>query len=105
MWGTGDGSSDVNAGRGDGAAGAGAAGVGAAGAMGGQRGMSEDEQIYGRQPASGDAPARESSDEWYNTGMDGHREESWEDEQMMDDPWSDTGGEGGGGWSDFFPDQ
>jgi hypothetical protein len=52
-------------------------------------------------------PGQSDADEWYNTGMDGHREESWEDEEIMDDPWDSQGGGGGDGdgWGGFFSDQ
>ncbi|WVQ66057.1 uncharacterized protein L199_004235 [Kwoniella botswanensis] len=113
FWGGGDGGVEATQGRSsdvqpsDGAA-AGAA-AGAAGV-----GMSEDEQIYGRQPSqeSSDDPDRYPPSA---EGMEGYDEESgWGDDEVMQDPWSQQqsddggwfggsggGGDGGGDWGDW----
>ncbi|WWC65821.1 uncharacterized protein I303_108443 [Kwoniella dejecticola CBS 10117] len=110
FWGGGDGGmeaqgqgrpSDVQAPDGS-AAGAAA---GAAGA-----GMTEDEQIYGRQASQ--AQQSDSNPERYppsDEGMEGYEEEpGWGDDEVMQDPWSQQssddsgwfgGGDGGGDWS------
>lgn len=129
FWGGGDGSYDVNHGRGGGqvtgeAGVGGMAGAAGAGAMGG-RGMSEEEQIYGgagqqvsdlpRQPPSDGYPG--PADGQYGdirprddgTGMEGYQEDAgWIGEQqdeVMQDPWSQSGSDdsgwfGGGGGGD-----
>lgn len=121
FWGGGDGSSDVNTGRGTGAppaevpgGAAGAAGaVGAgAGALGG---ASEDEQIYGQQsaPQQPGSAYPEIPDERYGeqsgSGMEGYPEDpGWTEdgEEVMQDPWGQEGGDdsgwygGGGGGGD-----
>ena len=97
IWGGGDGSSDVNTGRGEAGADAAGAGMGAAGAAGmGQmgQGMSEDEEIYGRQP---DQPGRAPAT---YTDAEGEEKEQWGDE-VMQDPWSEAGGGGDGDWGDW----
>lgn len=118
MWGGGDGSTDINNGRGDGTPSAGdmpggpglggaAGAAGAAGAFGG-RGGSEDEQIYGgRQDPSPDVPRgaedglgmRRRDD---GQGMEGYTEdEGWvgdADEEVMQDPWGQQGGGDDSGW-------
>ena len=105
MWGGGDGSSDVNTGRGEagaagevgGAAGMGA-GAGAAGAMG--QGMSEDEYIYGRQPGQPAAPGQSPS-QGGDYPMDGESFEDQWGEEVMQDPWGQDAGGGDGDWGDF----
>ncbi|WWC92792.1 uncharacterized protein L201_007751 [Kwoniella dendrophila CBS 6074] len=114
FWGGGDGGMEASRGRPsdvqptDGGAAAGAA-AGAAGA-----GMTEDEQIYGRQPSQAgrqDPEQYPPSDE----GMEGYQEEQgWGENEVMQDPWSQQqndggwfGGDGSGGgggdgdWGDW----
>jgi hypothetical protein len=113
MWGGGGGSEMTSNGQTQGndlpagsAAGA-AAGAGA-GALG-QEGLSEDEQIYGRQPETG---IREEDKPEYDQGGDA----GWvENEEIMQDPWGrgdgqegglfggsgGASGDTGGSWGDF----
>ncbi|WVF68496.1 hypothetical protein IAT40_003263 [Kwoniella sp. CBS 6097] len=126
FWGGGDGGMEASRGGAgtagtqpvDGGAAAGAA-AGAAGA-----GMSEDEQIYGRQPAPGpETPSRSAEDgrggypeQQYGDeeGLEGYEEEQgWGEDEVMQDPWSQqqqsddggwfggSGGGGGGDWGDW----
>jgi hypothetical protein len=97
---------------------AGAAGAaGAAGTMGagqypeaGGRELSEDEQIYGPQPTQPPPPDL-PRDVPGAQGWEG--EETWypDDDEVMEDPWADQGGDGGlfggggggdgGSWGDW----
>lgn len=91
----------------DGGAGAAAAGA-AAGAASGGADMTEDELIYGGQPAqpgnptnNGPVPSpaqEEGTGGWeqFPEGLEGYDEESgWEQDEVMQDPWGNQGGDGG----------
>ncbi|KAL7425159.1 hypothetical protein Q5752_000847 [Cryptotrichosporon argae] len=122
MWGGGDGSSDVRHGGGSaggdvaGGAAAGAAGAAGAGAAG--RTMSEDEQIYGRQPHDDDGATppgalpqdggwgeRDVGGAGAEAGWDegvwgedaGEAQQGWNDDALRD-PWGAQEEQGGGGW-------
>ncbi|OCF35219.1 hypothetical protein I317_02265 [Kwoniella heveanensis CBS 569] len=119
FWGGGDGGMEASRGGSagtqpiDGGAAAGAA-AGAAGAAGSGTGVSEDEQIYGRQPRSaeedgGQYPEQQSRNEYGDEGLEGYEEEQgWGEDEVMQDPWSQQqqggdgggwfGGDGGGDW-------
>ncbi|KIR39388.1 hypothetical protein I307_01265 [Cryptococcus deuterogattii 99/473] len=114
FWGGGDGSAEAQAGGRpsdvqplDGGAGAAAAGA-AAGAASGGADMTEDELIYGRQPAQPGNPTNngpvpppaqeEGTGGWeqFPEGLEGYDEESgWEQDEVMQDPWGNQGGDGG----------
>ncbi|KAK8849684.1 hypothetical protein IAR55_005019 [Kwoniella newhampshirensis] len=93
----------------DGGAAAGAA-AGAAGA-----GMTEDEQIYGRQPSQSAENALPENYDASPEGLEGYEEEpGWGEDEVMQDPWSQQGsddggwfggsgggGGGGGDWGDW----
>ncbi|KIR78601.1 hypothetical protein I306_04529 [Cryptococcus gattii EJB2] len=121
FWGGGDGSAEAQAGGrpsdvqpldgGGGGGGAGAAAAGAAaGAASGGADMTEDELIYGRQPAQPGNPTNngpvpppppaegESTGGWdqFPEGLEGYDEQSgWGQDDVMQDPWGDQGGDGG----------
>lgn len=116
MWGGGDGSTDINNGRGDtrpsageataGAGMEGVAGAAGAGAMGG-RSTSDDEQIYGGASGSGSGasdlprqPPGGSNEDL--EGLEGYREdEGWVGEgqdEVMEDPWEPPQGGDDSGW-------
>lgn len=124
MWGGGDGSSDVNHGRGGdnippgeipgGPGIGGMAGAAGAGAIGG-RGMSENEEIYGQPSNSSDSdlprrPAGEDVDVQQGTGrydddgqgLEGFNEDQgWigeQGEEVMQDPWGPSAGGDDSGW-------
>ncbi|ODO06850.1 hypothetical protein I350_04210 [Cryptococcus amylolentus CBS 6273] len=120
FWGGGDGGADAQAGsRPSDVQGSDVAGGAAAGAMGSAAGgLSEDEQIYGRQPPSAEpgsapppAPAPDQGQYgWPETwpedmgggveGLEGYREEAgWSEDEVMQDPWGQQqGGGDDGGW-------
>lgn len=105
FWGS-DGSSEAQrGGQGEAQPPVGPSDAGAAGAAGGAAagtaaGMSEDEQIYGRQPDRQPA-ARDDAYPPQQEGMEGYDEQSgWGDEgDVLEDPWAQNDGEEtGGGW-------
>ncbi|WRT69687.1 uncharacterized protein IL334_006677 [Kwoniella shivajii] len=114
FWGGGDGGMEASRGRPSDVEPAGGAATGAAAGAAGAN-MSEDEQIYGRQPSeqgSQDLDQYPPSAE----GMEGlDEEQGWGENEVMQDPWSeqqnddsgwfgsDDGGGGGGGgdWGDW----
>ena len=106
MWGGGDGSSDMQR-EGVSQGQQSDAPAGAAGAVG----ASEDEQIYGTQPAQANGHSPESMED---IGGDGELPESsgqgFGQEEVMQDPWTSKnegssgflgGDDSGGGWGDW----
>ncbi|WVQ75032.1 hypothetical protein IAR50_004641 [Cryptococcus sp. DSM 104548] len=120
FWGGGDGGADAQAGsRPSDVQGSDVAGGAAAGAMGSTAGgLSEDEQIYGRQPppaaeaGSAPPPAPEQGQYgWPETwpedmgGTGGMEDAGWSEDEVMQDPWGQqqSGGDDGGwfdGWGE-----
>lgn len=128
IWGGGDGSSDVNTGRGAGDVGAssgdvggaaaGAAGAAAAGQYGQDRlPADEDEYIYGPQPGQDAPPPRPYDQRGWDaqSGHDDARESTYEPtsleespwweqantpEDVLEDPWAEEQGSGGDSWFD-----
>lgn len=112
MWGGGDGSADAQAGGVQGQT-ADAPPVGAGAGAAGGAAMSEDEQIYGRQPGQADAapPGGVDGQTWADEGMDRPDQPRYGQEEVMLDPWTDEkssgwfggedSGDSGSDWGDW----